>query len=71
MSDERSPQTNQSGQIDLNDLPQMAGGVFDMTNEDGSEFSSDELQEQITKLDAQVMMAEKVQGMLVSGEGWG
>ena len=38
-SDERSPQTNQSGQIDLNDLPQMAGGVFDMTNEDGSEFS--------------------------------
>lgn len=67
LSDERSPQTNQSGQIDLNDLPQMAGGVFDMTNEDGSEFSSDELQEQITKLDAQVMMAEKVQGMLVSG----
>ena len=49
----------------------MAGGVFDMTNEDGSEFSEDELQEQITKLDAQVMMAEKVQGMLVSGEGWG
>ena len=67
LSDERSPQTNQSGQIDLNDLPQMAGGVFDMTNEDGSEFSSNELQEQITKLDAQVMMAEKVQGMLVSG----
>ena len=64
-----SPQTNQSGQIDLNDLPQMAGGVFDMTNEDGSEFSSDELQEQITKLDAQVIMAEKVQGMLVSGGG--
>ena len=69
LSDERSPQTNQSGQIDLNDLPQMAGGVFDMTNEDGSEFSSDELQEQITKLDAQVIMAEKVQGMLVSGGG--
>ena len=54
LSDERSPQTNQSGQIDLNDLPQMAGGVFDMTNEDGSEFSSNELQEQITKLDAQL-----------------
>ena len=67
LSDERSPQTNQSGQIDLNDLPQMAGGVFDMTNEDGSELSDNELQEQITKLDAQVMMAEKVQGMLVSG----
>ena len=70
-SDERSPQTNESGKIDLNDLPQMAGGVFDMTNEDGSQFSEDELQEQITKLDAQVMMAEKVQGMINSGEGSG
>ena len=70
-SDERSPETNESGKIDLNDLPQMAGGVFDMTNEDGSQFSEDELQEQITKLDAQVMMAEKVQGMINSGEGSG
>ena len=71
LSDERSPQTNESGKIDLNDLPQMAGGVFDMTKEDGSQFSEDELQEQITKLDAQVMMAEKVQGMINSGEGSG
>jgi len=69
LSDERSPQTNQSGQIDLDDLPQMAGGVFDMTNEDGSQLSESETQDQITKLNAQVIMAEKVQGMLVSGGG--
>lgn len=67
LSDERSPQTNQSGKIDLNELPQMAGGIFDMTNEDGSKLSEGETQEQITLLDAQVVMAEKVQGMLVSG----
>ena len=50
-----------SGQIDLNKLPVFAGAILPATDENGQALSDDQIKEQMTVLDAQVMVAQKLE----------
>ena len=50
-----------SGQIDLNKLPVFAGAILPATDEDGQVLNDDQIKEQMTVLDAQVMVAQKLE----------
>ena len=56
-------QMSGQGGVNLDDLPQPVGGVIDMKGEEGQDLTPQEVREEQTRLDQQVLMAEKLEGM--------
>ena len=61
--------TSASGEVDLNELPSFAGAILPATDEDGQALSDDEIKEQMNVLDAQVMVAQKLEKGIGNGGG--
>ena len=60
---EAGGQMSGQGGVNLDDLPQPVGGVIDMKGEEGQDLTPQEVREEQTRLDQQVLMAEKLEGM--------
>ena len=60
-------ETNASGEINLNDIPETVGGVFDLTNDDGKKLSEEELNQESYNLRKEIFQMNKIEKMVGNG----